>query len=101
MRYITGLHTLNLPCFLLTCGDWHQSAIQWEHLMFRESEHSFFGDYGIEREIAIPGHAKIHPVANHIRALLDFLAFPNKKSDRFVLKGGTALLSVYSIYIIK
>ena len=49
MKYITGVHALNLPCSLLTCGDWHSPSLQWERLRFSESNDSVFGDYGIER----------------------------------------------------
>ena len=31
MKYVTGIHALNIPCNLETSGDWHMSAIQWEH----------------------------------------------------------------------
>ena len=73
MEYITGIHALNLPCSLLTCGDWHQSAIQWERQTFQDTSRSFFGDYGIEFNVSIPEHAGVYSVANHIRALLDLL----------------------------
>ena len=73
MRYITGIHALNLPCSLLTCGDWHRSALQWERLGFRNSEDSFFGDYGIEQCSVVPENEGTYAVANHIRALLDLL----------------------------
>jgi hypothetical protein len=73
MRYITGQHALNINCPLLTCGDWHQSALQWDAPLFRDSTKSIFGDYGIEKNIAIPDHTEKFNVANHIRALLDLL----------------------------
>ena len=73
MRYITGIHALNLPCSLETCGDWHRSAIQWSQPTFRESKHSFFGAYGVEMDVSIPEHSETFAVANHIRALLDLL----------------------------
>lgn len=66
MKYITGQHALNLPCSLMTSGDWHQSALQWEFPFCRDSRDSVFGDYGIE-------HKGTYDVANHIRALLDLL----------------------------
>lgn len=28
MRYITGVHALNLPCSQLSCGDWYSVALQ-------------------------------------------------------------------------
>jgi len=77
MQYITGIHALNLPCSLLTCGDWHCSALQWERPTFRDSEGSFFGDYGIERCSAVPENDGTYAVANHIRALLDLLEVGN------------------------
>lgn len=73
MQYITGIHALNLNCNLQTCGDWHQSAIQWDHPNIAESEGSLFGDYGIEHNKHIPGHTETYNTANHIRALLDLL----------------------------
>ena len=77
MQYITGIHALNLPCSLLTCGDWHQSALQWEKPRFRNSEDSFFGDYGIEQCSVVPENEGTYAVANHIRALLDLLELGN------------------------
>lgn len=80
MKYITGIHALNLPCQLDTCGDWHSTAIQWEKPTINESEGSFFGEYGIERNIQVPFlDNKEYNVANHIRALLD-LMLQNKLS---------------------
>ena len=73
MKYITGIHALNLECSLLTCGDWHQSAIQWQNPNIAESEGSLFGDYGIEHNKHIPEHTETYSVANHIRALLDLV----------------------------
>jgi len=77
MQYITGVHALNLPCSLLTCGDWHCPAIQWKRPKFRESTKSFFGDYGIEPCTCVPEHEGTYAVANHIRALLDLLELGN------------------------
>ena len=73
MRYVTGIHALNTPCSLDTCGDWHQFSIQWERPNIRESIGSLFGDYGIEKNVQILGSESMHNVANHIRALLDLL----------------------------
>lgn len=73
MEYITGIHALNLTCSLDTCGDWHQSAIQWSNPFFRNSKDSIFGQYGIEKDIKIPESDGLYNVANHIRALLDIL----------------------------
>jgi hypothetical protein len=77
MRYITGVHALNLPCSLLTCGDWHCSALKWEKITFRDSTDSFYGDYGIEQCSAVPEHEGTYAAANHIRALLDLLELGN------------------------
>lgn len=73
MQYITGIHALNLPCNLDTCGDWHQSGIQWENPQMRESDGSFFGSYGLENGHKIPEHEGRYTIANTIRALLDLL----------------------------
>jgi hypothetical protein len=74
MKYITGLHALNLPCCLNTCGDWHASGIQWDKPDMADTDNSIYGLYGIEFEKQIPGHTETYAVANHIRALLDLLA---------------------------
>lgn len=74
MKYISGIHALNLRCSLETCGDWHASGIQWKNLNVRESSNSVFGDYGIEDNSSVPGHPGKHKAANHIRALLDLAA---------------------------
>jgi hypothetical protein len=73
MQYITGIHALNLPCSLETCGDWHRSALRWKDITFMDTENSFFKDYGIETQKHIPEHDETFAVANHIRALLDLL----------------------------
>lgn len=73
MLYVTGIHALNLPCQLSTCGDWHTSAIQWQRPTIRESAVSVWGNYGIEKNHKIPEHESNIPVANHIRALLDLI----------------------------
>ncbi|MCR5797636.1 MAG: hypothetical protein K6G63_06935 [Eubacterium sp.] len=73
MKYITGIHALNLRCSLDTCGDWHQSAIQWDNPKIAESDNSFFGDYGLEHGAVIPEHTGTYTIANTIRALLDLL----------------------------
>ena len=74
MKYITGIHALNLPCNLETCGNWHQSAIQWDKPNIAESQFSLWGDYGIELNHKIPEHKnETFAVANTIRACLDLL----------------------------
>lgn len=73
MKYITGQHALNIPCSLLTCGDWHQAALQWNVPFIKDSNDSIFKDYGIETNVSIPEHNEKYNVANHIRALLDLL----------------------------
>ena len=77
MEYITGIHALNLSCSLLTCGDWHQSALKWEKLTYRNTEDSIFGEYGIEQCSVVPEHQGTYAVANHIRALLDLIEIGN------------------------
>ena len=73
MRYLSGIHALNLQCSLDTSGDWHQSALQWKKLDWRESNGSLWGNYGIEENSHIPEHPGTYKAANHIRALLDLL----------------------------
>lgn len=73
MKYITGIHALNLNCSLDTFGDWHQSALRWDKIKFNESRNSFFGAYGLEVHDDVPENPGEFIVANHIRALLDLL----------------------------
>jgi len=73
MQYITGIHALNIPCSLLTCGDWHKSALRWKNITFGDTDKAFFKDYGIEFNKRIPEQTETYAVANHIRALLDLL----------------------------
>ncbi|KLU59358.1 hypothetical protein CEB3_c43440 [Peptococcaceae bacterium CEB3] len=74
MLYVSGIHALNLPCALQTCGDWHASGIDWTNVALMDSNKSIFRNYGIEPHKVIPDHKGTFNVANHIRALLDLLA---------------------------
>ncbi|MCL2086873.1 MAG: hypothetical protein FWH05_04675 [Oscillospiraceae bacterium] len=73
MKYITGIHALNLNCSLETSGDWHQSAIQWDKPNMADTEGSIFGEYGIELCEHVPENEGIHYIANTLRALLDLM----------------------------
>lgn len=50
IKYLTGIHALNLTCKLDTCGDWHSKSINWNHPDIRESSDSVLKDYGIEED---------------------------------------------------
>ncbi len=58
MLYITGIHALNLNFSLLTCGDWHQSGIQWRNIPLFKSDNRILGDYGIEFSKKNPEHVE-------------------------------------------
>lgn len=73
MKYVTGIHALNIPCSLETCGDWHASALRWNKIDIRESDESVFGDWGIEKGKRIPEHDGSYNVANHLRAVIDLM----------------------------
>ena len=75
MLYISGIHALNLPCSLETCGDWHTSALRWDNLNTKllDSDKSIFGDWGIEECNCVPENTGVYFVADTIRALLDLL----------------------------
>lgn len=73
MKYITGIHALNLPCSLQTFGDWHRGGIQWGKLTIADTDSSVLGTHGIEDFDGVPEHPGTHKVANHIRAILDML----------------------------
>ena len=84
MQYITGIWALNLTCSLDTCGDWHQSCLDWTKPTLHDSDSSIYGEYGIERNIQIPLNHKRFNVANHLRAVLDMLVEnPNTSLYRF------------------
>lgn len=79
IKYLTGIHALNLTCKLDTCGDWHSKSINWNHPDIRESNGSVLKDYGIEedRKVKYLDCSKKYNVANHIRALLGMLLIGN------------------------
>lgn len=81
MKYISGIHALNIECNLNTTGDWHRSALKWDVLAMRlkESDNSIFKDYGIEqnKSLLFLKDTPIYNVANHIRACLDLIADGN------------------------
>lgn len=86
MQYVTGVHALNIPCSLLTCGDWHSSALKWQNITLMDTEKAFFKDYGIELNKRIPNHNETFAVENHIRALLDLLEIGNFSTAQGVNK---------------
>lgn len=100
MKYVTGIHALNMICNLNTDGDWHQSALRWEDITIRNSEESFFGNYGIEKEKAIPYTNLYMPTANHIRACLD-LIYERKFSVVQGMKDDFIVVSEYDNEIFK
>jgi hypothetical protein len=77
MWYVSGIQALNLPCKLLTCGDWHQFSMNWDKLDLFNSEKSVSKDYGIELNHSVPYNPGSFYVANHIRALLDLIVQGN------------------------
>jgi hypothetical protein len=77
MKYISGIQDLNIPCSLLSCGDWHQSSINWNYLDIYNSKDSIYKEYGIEICDYVPYNPGSFYVANHIRALLDLLVQGN------------------------
>lgn len=84
MKYITGIESLNLSCKLNTCGDWHNTLVNWNNLHFRESNDSIFGNWGIEvgREV----NGKVINVANHLRAILDLMVDGHTNYLKFFYK---------------
>jgi len=73
MRYITGTYALNVNLGQETPGDWHASALDWEHVPYHESDLSPFGDWRIMVDRHVPHMGKIVNVADHIRACLDLI----------------------------
>ena len=43
MKYITGIHALNIEDSTDCCGDWHTSGIQWGSPHFNDTDASLFG----------------------------------------------------------
>ena len=79
MKYISGVHALNIENSLNTCGDWHASALNWNTIKLRESNESIFGDWGIEPNKRIPEHTELYNVADDLRAILDILVDGNTR----------------------
>jgi len=75
MKYVTGTHALNIENSLNTCGDWHSTSIHWEdnYIVFKDTDDSIFGDWGIEYNKSIPFHEERFAVANDLRAVLDMM----------------------------
>ena len=73
MKYISGLHALNIPCRLETTGDWHTLSLSWENIPLWETEDSPFGTQRIELHQSLMGKKGVFYVADHIRACLDML----------------------------
>lgn len=71
MRYVSGLPALNLGDRSVTPGDWHHSAMDWEHPFILDTVDSPYGYWGIVDE-RVPGHG-LMPTVNHIRACLDMI----------------------------
>lgn len=71
MRYVTGMHALNLGDRSETPGDWHFSAMDWAHPMWLDTDSSPFGAYDVD-VCEVPGHGVV-PVAGHVRACLDLI----------------------------
>ena len=78
MKYITGIHALNIEDSTDCCGDWHTSGIQWGSPHFNDTDTSLFGTWGIEYNKHIPEHTNTYAVANTLRAILDLLTDPNQ-----------------------
>lgn len=71
MRYVTGMHALNLGDRSVTPGDWHFSAMDWARPMWLDTDASPFGMYDIGMR-KVPGMGVV-PVAGHVRACLDLI----------------------------
>lgn len=82
MKYISGVVALNIPCSLDTCGDWHRTSIDWKHIKLMESDGSYLGDWGIEKDIFIPELNIECNVANTLRACIDLLITGNYISSQ-------------------
>lgn len=72
MKYVSGLHALNLESPAGTPGDWHHSALDWSRPFMLDSDSSVFGDWDIH-QCDVPGLG-LMPVAGHARACLDLVA---------------------------
>ena len=71
MRYVTGLHALNLGDRSATPGDWHFSAMDWSHPLELDTDSSPFGMYDV-RVHEVPTMGRV-PVAGHVSACLDLI----------------------------
>lgn len=83
MKYISGIHALNLPCSLDTMGDWHKCSLNWNNIKMYDSNDSIYKEYGIETCDCVPFNPGIFYIANTLRAILDLVE--NRRLD---LAGG-------------
>lgn len=44
MKYITGIHALNIEDSTNACRDWHTSALNWKTIRLIESDNTLFKD---------------------------------------------------------
>ena len=73
MKYLTGVHALNIEDSTECCGDWHTSALNWRNIRVVDSDKTMFKDWGIEINKSIPEHTETYNVANTLRAVLDLM----------------------------
>lgn len=90
MRYISGIHALNLNHGGATGGDWHASALRWENICTLDTANMALGSWGVlrnrlvhlpERGLASAANGEAARelvlvcanVASHERACLDML----------------------------
>lgn len=77
MKYITGIHALNIEDSTNACRDWHTSALNWKTIRLIESDNTLFKDWGIEKDKKIPDNDGLYNVANTLRAIVDLMSTGN------------------------
>lgn len=79
MKYLSGIHALNVPCEEYGNMDWHRGSLDWskEYLLennkLLESEKSILKEWQINREIQIVGFQDKVKVASIVRAICDMI----------------------------
>ena len=81
MKYLTGIHALNLECSLETSGDWHMSGLKWEKLTWADTNNMFFKDYGITLGVPnISGHIRPQTISGPCSTFWNGAILPSRKA---------------------
>lgn len=74
MKYVTGIHGLNVRTGRNTCGDNRAEHLDWSRMIMLDTDKSELGMWGIELGTKVPGHKETFAVADHLRCIVDIMS---------------------------